>query len=300
MHLHHDELYHSASRAFRIGIALNILFVGIEAGFGFWSGSLALLADAGHNLSDVLGLVVAWAAAWLAKKPPTPRRTYGWTNVTIYAAMFNGFFLLVVVGGIGWEALGRFNHPIEIPGLTVIVVALVGVVINTLTAALFFRDQHHDLNIRGAFLHMAADALVSLGVVVSGILIWWQGWLWIDPVTSLLIAVVIFASAWGLFRESLRLALNVIPAKIDPDSVRDYLRSLPGVSAVHDLHIWALATDRTALTAHLVKPDDQGGNDALLNQIATELHEQFGIDHVTIQIEQSSQMGCQQAPADRI
>lgn len=300
MHQHHDDLYRSSSRAFRIGIALNILFVIIEAFFGFWTGSLALLADAGHNLSDVLGLVVAWVAAWLAKKPPTPRRTYGWANVTIYAAMFNGFFLLVVVAGIGWEAIGRFNHPVPVPGLTVIVVALVGVLINTLTAALFFRDQHHDLNIRGAFLHMAADALVSLGVVVSGILIWWKGWLWIDPVTSLVIAVVIFISAWGLFHESVRLALNVTPAGIDPDSVRKYLESLPGVSDVHDLHIWALATDRTALTAHLVKPGNRGDNDALLNQIGTQLHEKFGIDHVTIQIEQSSETGCRQAPADQI
>ena len=241
-------------RAFAIGISLNLAYIFLEAGAGFYNGSLALLADAGHNLSDVLGLLLAWGAYVLAKLRPTNRRTYGWRGSSILAAMLNGLILLVVTGGIGWEAIQRFASPHEVSGPIVIGVAAIGVVINALTAMLFFRGGKHDLNIRGAYLHMAADAAVSLAVVVSGIAIHFWGLSWIDPAMSLLVAGVILLSTWGLFRESVDLLLHAVPKHIDIVRVKRCLEGLPDVVEVHDLHVWAMSTTEPALTAHLVRP----------------------------------------------
>ncbi len=283
---HHNHSGGNYGRAFAVGVLLNVAFVAVEAGYGWWVNSLALLADAGHNLSDVLGLLMAWAGYALSKVAPSPRRTYGWRGSTILAAVFNALLLLVAVGGIAWEALGRLSHPAEVAAPVVVAVALVGVVINTLTALLFMRGRHEDLNIRGAYLHMAADALLSLGVAIAGIVIWATGWLWVDPLTSLIIAALILASTWGLLRESLHLALQAVPDKIDVDGVERFLAGLPGVSEIHDLHIWAMSTTEVAMTVHLVKPDI-GNEDALLRRASETLHHQFDISHTTIQIERS-------------
>ena len=267
----------------------------VEAFYGFMSGSLALLTDAGHNLSDVLGLLLAWGAAALARKRPSPRRTYGYSRATIIASLFSGLLLMGAVGAIGWEAVGRLMEPPQPAGKTIMIVAAIGVVINTVTALFFFSGKDHDLNIRGAFLHMAADAAVSLGVVASGALILFYGMNWVDPVISLVIAAVIFLSTWGLLRDSLNLAVDAVPRNVDPDAVRDYLTGLPGVTALHDLHIWPLSTTDTALTAHLVMqpiPD----NDQFLNDVVGELHDRFSIDHATIQLErQDSGVICHQS-----
>jgi cobalt-zinc-cadmium efflux system protein len=271
-------------RSFALGIALNLAFVLAEFVFGLLSGSLALLADAGHNLSDVLGLGLAWGASGLARRQPNARHTYGWRSASILAALLNAVILLVAVGGIAWEAIRRFGQPAEVAGSTVIWVAAAGTAINTASALLFFSGRKEDLNIRGAFLHMAADAAVSLGVVVAGVLLHVTGWTWIDPITSLIIVAVIVASTWSLLRESLHLALAGVPEGIDPGAVRDYLAGLPGVEAVHDLHIWALSTTEAALTAHLVKPDP-AGDDALLAEATRTLHDRYGIEHTTLQWE---------------
>jgi cobalt-zinc-cadmium efflux system protein len=282
-HLHAPSSY---GRAFGIGIALNLAYVGVEAGFGFWDNSLALLSDAGHNLSDIIGLLLAWGGFALARIPPSPNRTYGWRGSTILAALFNALLLLAAVGGIVWEAIRRLFTTGEIPGTSMIAVAALGVVINTATALLFLRGRHHDLNIRGAFLHMAADAGVSLSVVLAGIAIRMTGWHWLDPAASLLIAAVIFMSTWGLLKESLNLAMHAVPEEIDLDAVHNYLAAIPGITQVSDLHIWAMSTTETALTAHLVKPSEQN-EDTLLCQLQTELHDRFGIEHATIQIVRS-------------
>ena len=280
----HDHAPARYNRAFAIGVALNLAYVAAEATFGILAHSLALLADAGHNLSDVLGLLLAWGAHRLAQRSPTARRTYGWRRSSILAALGNAFILLIAVGGIAWEAVNRFADPQPLAGNVVVWVAAVGVVINTGTALLFMKGRESDLNIRGAFLHMAADAGVSLGVVVAGLVIGATGWLWIDPAVSLVIAVDITVGTWGLLRESTNLALDAVPEGIDPDEVRDYLRALPGVEQVHDLHIWAMSTTETALTVHLVKPDAEI-DDALLARICRELHDRFGIEHATVQFE---------------
>lgn len=272
--------------AFAIGIALNLGFVVVEALFGWWASSLALMADAGHNLSDVLGLLLAWGGYALAKLNPTEQRTYGWRGTTILAALFNALLLLVAVGGIAWEAITRLSSPATVAAPTVIIVASIGVVINTATALLFMRGQQSDLNIRGAYLHMAADALLSLGVVVAGILIAITNLAWIDPVTSLIIAVIILLSTTGLLRESFDLAIQAVPPDVDFGKVYDYLSELDGVSEVHDLHIWAMSTTEIALTAHLVKPD-AANEDSLLREVAAALHHDFNIGHSTIQIERS-------------
>ncbi len=284
-HAHGPSHY---GRTFAIGIALNLAYVVVEAGFGFWDNSLALLSDAGHNLSDVIGLLLAWGGFALAQIPPTPGRTYGWRGSTILAALFNALLLLAAVGGIVWEALRRlfetsatFQH--LGPGTSMIVVAAVGVAINTATALLFMRDRHHDLNVRGAFLHMAADAGVSLGVVIAGLVIRQTGWHWVDPATSLVIAAIIFMSTWGLLKESMNLAMQAVPPGIDPDEVQNFLASVPGVTLVYDLHIWAMSTTETALTAHVVKPT-VSDDDALLRQLQKDLHDRFGVEHATIQI----------------
>jgi cobalt-zinc-cadmium efflux system protein len=286
---------HDYSKAFAWGVGLNLAFIVVEASAGLLVNSLALLADAGHNLSDVLGLLLAWAAHYLSHLPPTSRRTYGWRSTSILAALFNALILLVAIGGIAWEALRRFAEPAEVIGTTVIWVAAVGVVINTATAFLFLRGRHEDLNIRGAFLHMAADAGLSLGVVLAGVGIIWTGWLWIDPATSLLIALVIFISTWQLLRESFDLALHAVPKGIDTEDVKHCLNQLPGVQDVHDLHIWAMSTTETALTAHLICPQPSD-SDALLADAGEQLHEQFGIEHTTLQIErQPEAASCRQA-----
>ncbi len=225
---HHHHPSKDYGRAFATGVALNLVFVFVEATYGWWAGSLALLADAGHNLSDVLGLLMAWGGYALAKVAPSPQRTYGWRGSTILAALFNALLLLVAVGGIAWEAIGRLSNPTDVSAPIVIIVALIGVLINTLTAMLFMRGRDKDMNIRGAYLHMAADALLSLGVAVAGAVIIWTGWLWVDPVTSLIIAMVILVATWGLLRESLHLAMQAVPPSIDIDEVQDFLGGLPG------------------------------------------------------------------------
>jgi cobalt-zinc-cadmium efflux system protein len=265
---------------------LNFGFVIAEVIFGFTADSLALLADAGHNLSDVAALLLAWGASVLSRLRPTARRTYGYRSTTIIAALVNAVILLVAVGGIALESVQRFKSPAQTAGETIVIVAAIGVVINTVTALLFFAGRKKDLNIRGAFLHMASDAGVSAGVVLAGIGIMTTGWLWIDPLVSLVIVAIILVSTWGLLKESMNLALQAVPAGIDTQMVSDYLSRLPGVTAVHDLHIWAISTTETALTAHLVKPDPID-DDVLITQARRDLFENFGIDHMTLQWERS-------------
>tara|TARA_R110002049_G_scaffold4601_5_gene32581 strand:+ start:804843 stop:805751 length:909 start_codon:yes stop_codon:yes gene_type:complete len=292
---HHDHTPANYGWAFAIGVALNLIFVAIEASYGWWANSLALLADAGHNLSDVLGLLIAWGGYALSKVAPSRDRTYGWRGSTILAALFNALILMIAVGAIAWEAIGRLAEPSEVPATVVIVVAGIGVVINTVTALLFLRGRDNDLNIRGAYLHMAADALLSLGVVVAGILIAWTGWLWIDPTTSLVIAVVILIGTWGLLKESLNLALQAVPSGIDIDAIHQFLEQLPGVTDVHDVHVWAMSTTEVALTVHLVKPSGTN-DDELLRNTAESLHHRFNIGHATIQIERDvDEANCGQA-----
>ncbi|MBL8388657.1 MAG: cation transporter [Hydrogenophaga sp.] len=286
----HDHSHAPASfdKAFAIGIALNLAFVGIEAFYGWQINSLALLADAGHNLSDVAGLVLAWGGALAGRLRPDARHTYGWKRGSILAAFANALLLLVAMGALAWEAVGRLlaSEPMAgSEGLTIMAVAGVGIAVNTVTALLFMRGRAHDLNIRGAFLHMAADALVSAGVVVAGALTLWMGWVWLDPVVSLLIAAVILWGTWSLFRQSLHLLFDGVPDGVDPQAVHDCLASLPGVSRVHDLHIWAMDTSQVAMTAHLVMPE--GNADDRFLQRATELlHDRFEITHATLQVVQ--------------
>ncbi|BCM83992.1 cation diffusion facilitator family transporter [Methylobacterium indicum] len=299
-HGHHHGPGHvhapaSFGRAFAIGIALNTGFVLIEGGYGFLTDSVALLADAGHNLSDVLGLVVAWAAATLGQRRPTARFTYGLRSSSILAALFNAVFLLVAVGAIALEAVQRFSAPAPVPGLTVTIVALVGIAVNGITAWLFASGRKGDLNIRGAYLHMLADAAVSAGVVVAGLVILWTGWTWVDPLTSLVIVAVIVAGTWGLLRDSVVLSLDAVPPGLDPADVRRCLAERPGVSEVHDLHVWPMSTTETALTAHLVMPAGHPGN-AFLNDCAATLRRRFGIAHVTLQVELAGGPACALAP----
>ena len=284
---HHHEHSHAPqnyNRAFIIGIILNGGFVAIEATYGIFANSLALLADAGHNLSDVLGLVLAWGASILSRRPPTSNHTYGLRRSSILAALFNAIFLLLVTGGIAWEAVQRFRAPSSVEGSLIIGVAAVGIAINTATALLFVSGRKNDLNIRGAFLHMAADALVSLGVVLAGIAILTTGWLWFDPVVSLIIVTVIVIGTWQLLLESVNLALDGVPTGIELVAVRTYLEQVSEVSEVHELHIWAISTTETALTVHLVMPRGCP-NDGFLTQLCSELHDLFAIDHATIQVE---------------
>src|SRR5262245_12612023 len=250
-HHGHSHAPQNVTTAFAIGVTLNAAFVLIEATCGFFSGSLALVADAGHNLSDVLGLLLAWGASYLARQRPSGRRTYGLRRTSIMAALTHGLLLLIAVGAIAWEAIVRLLRPEPVAPTAVIVVAAIGVIVNTLTALLFMAGRQRDLNVRGAFLHMAADAAVSLGVVVGGIVISLTHWLWVDPALSLVIAAVIAYSTWDLLWQSVELALDSVPRGIDPDQVRSYLAGLPDVTAVHDLHIWGLSTTETALTVHL-------------------------------------------------
>ncbi|MEO8742759.1 MAG: cation diffusion facilitator family transporter [Lysobacteraceae bacterium] len=271
-------------RAFAIGIVLNLGFVIVEAVCGTMAHSLSLLADAGHNFGDVLGLVLAWIASVLVKRLPTPRRTYGLRRSSILAALFNAVVLLIAIGGIAWEAMLRFQHPEPVANGIVMVVATIGIAINGFSAWLFMAGRKDDLNIRGAFLHMLADAVVSLGVVLAALAMVYTGWTWLDPLVSLVIVVVIAFGTWSLLRESLDLALDAVPRGIDPNAVETYLASLPGIVAVHDLHIWGMSTTDAALTVHLVKPD-ASIDDALLARINHDLQHSFGIGHVTVQFE---------------
>jgi len=286
-HNHHHSHHHAKpdyNRAFAVGVALNIAFVVVEVVYGVMAHSLALITDAGHNLSDVMGLLLAWGASYLAGKQPSLRRTYGYSRATILASMFSSLLLLAAVVVICWEAVDRFITPHEPLGGTIMTVAGIGVVINAVTAWFFVSGKDHDLNIRGAYLHMAADALVSLGVVVSGFVIWQCGLHWCDPLSSLLSAGVIFWSTWGLLRDSLNLAIDAVPRHMDPVEVREWLTAQPGVEGLHDLHIWPMSTTETALTAHLLMSEPPG-DDGFLHDLAMELEKQFRISHATIQIE---------------
>lgn len=287
----------SLDRAMATGVALNTLFVAAEAVAGVTAGSLALLADAGHNAGDVLGLLLAWGASWLARRPPSRRYTWGLRRSTIYAALANAVLLLVACGGIAWEAIHRLQSPAPVAGPIVIAVASLGVVINTLTALLFLKGQS-DANVRGAFLHMAADAAVSLGVVLAGAAIALTGATWIDPVTSLVVAAVIVAGTWGLFRESLDLALDAVPRGVEPEAIEAALTALPGVREVHDLHVWGASTSEISLTVHVVVVDGTN-HDRLLSEAEAVLRERFRVAHSTIQIEGPAACEqCRQRPAD--
>lgn len=271
-------------RAFALGATLNLAFVVAEVAAGFLAHSVALLADAGHNLSDVLALGLAWGATVLARRPPSTRFTYGLRGSTIWAALANAVALLIAVGAIALEALQRLAHPVAVDGSVVVGVALAGVLINAGTAALFLRDQSKDLNLRAVFLHMATDAAVSLGVALAGGLILWTGQFWIDPAVSLAVSAFIVAATWSLLRESISLALQSVPKAIDPAVVRTYLATLHGVESVHDFHVWAMSTSETALTAHLVMPDGHPG-DRFLNRVCHDLADRFAIGHATLQVE---------------
>ena len=283
---HHDH-HHPApdyNRAFAVGVALNIIYVVVEITYGLIADSLALITDAGHNLSDILALLLAWGASYLASKQPSLRRTYGYSRATILASMFSGLLLLGAVAVICWEAVQRFFEPATPAGPTIMVVAGIGVIINGVTAWLFVSGKDDDLNIRGAYLHMAADALVSLGVVVSGFFIWKFGLNWLDPLSSLLIAAVIFWSTWGLLRDSMNLAIDGVPRHLDPTQIRAWLLQQPGVEGLHDLHIWPISTTDTAITAHLVMPVPPA-DDEFLHTLAEQMQHRFEISHATFQVE---------------
>lgn len=286
-HHHHLPSPEGHGRAFALAIGLNLAFVIVEFTYGFIAHSTALMADAGHNLSDVLGLMLAWGAAVLAKSAPKGRYTYGLRGSSILAALGNGLLLMVACGAIAWEAVQRIAEPAPVAGATVSIVAAIGVVINGFSAWLFLAGSKGDLNIRGAYLHMAADAALSLGVVISGLAIMYSGWTWIDPVVSLVIVVVIVLGTWSLLRESVQLSMAAVPPNVDAGKVQGFLAGQPGVTGVHDLHIWALSTTETALTAHLVIPGGYPG-DAALDAIEHTLREEYAIHHSTLQVEQGT------------
>ncbi len=283
-----------SERGFALGVWLNLGYVAVEAAAGLWAGSLALLADAGHNLSDVLGLLLAWGAARMARRVPTPRRSYGWRRASILAALGNAVLLLVAVGALGLEAVGRLRQPEPVAAGAMLWVAVVGVAVNGGTALLFMRGREHDLNRRGAFLHMVADAGVTVGVILAALAIAATGWDWLDPAIALAIAAVILIGTWGLLRDATDLAMDAVPPGIDPAAVRGWLAALPGVAEVHDLHIWAMSTTETALTAHLVMPRGPE-DDHFLRDIAGTLAQRFHIAHTTLQVEHGSGPACDQS-----
>jgi cobalt-zinc-cadmium efflux system protein len=296
-HAGHSHAPDNFGFAFAVGVALNTAFVAAELIFGYAANSLALISDAVHNFSDVIALLLAWAAGWLARKRPTQQHTYGYRRASILAALVNAGLLLIAVGGIAVEAIDRIRAPADVAGWTVVWVAALGIVVNGATALLFMRGRHGDLNIRGAYLHMAADAGVSLGVVVAACVIMLTGWQWVDPAISLCIAAVVLASGWGLTRDSVNLALDGVPKGIELADVKDYLSRLDGVTEVHDLHIWAMSTNETALTAHLVRPG--GYEDSFLHGVCEQLSHRFNIQHATLQIEAGSDV-CKLAPAELV
>ena len=299
-HSHQHPTPKNYNLAFSIGTALNVAFVIVEAIFGFLSNSLALIADAGHNLGDVLALLLSWGATYLAQRKPTRTKTYGLRRGTILAAFISSLILLMTMSIVAWEALGRFTTPSEVNSMTIIIVAAVGVIINTATALLFLSSQHEDLNIKAAFIHMAADAGVSLGVVLGGIAILYTSLFWIDPGISLIIVVVIMISTWGIFKDSFNLAMDGVPKGIDTDEVKNFILQQDGVTAVHDLHIWAMSTTQIALTTHLVR-DTHKLDDQFVHELSKELRARFGIIHPTIQIESGYEAQlCGQAHHDSI
>ncbi len=283
----HNHKIGNYNHAFAIGVMLNLLFVAVEITAGFFADSLALIADAGHNMSDVVSLLLAWGASVLATKAATEKRTYGFRKATVMASLASSILLLVALGSIVWEAIGRFVHPEPVEGFTVIVVAAIGVAVNGITALLFVKGQAHDLNVHGAFLHMAADAGVSLGVVVAGFLMLLKGWLWVDPMVTLVIVAVIFVGTWNLLRDSVNYAMDAVPKNMDIASIKQYLMHLDKVSCIHDLHVWPMSTSEVALTVHIVVDDTQVDN-KFLSEIQEHLHDHFDIEHATIQIETST------------
>jgi cobalt-zinc-cadmium efflux system protein len=292
----HDHAHAPATldAAFRWGVALNIGYTLLEAAAGFWLGSLALLADAAHNLTDVAGLLIAWGAAVAARRPPTPTYSYGFGRATILAALANAIAILVGVGAVGWEAIGRLADPPPVPGRAVLLVAAVGIGVNVGTALLFRAHRARDLNAEGAFLHMMADAAVSLGVVLSALLILLSGWHVVDPIAALLVGALVGVTAWRLARRALQLGLDGVPADVDRAAVAAWLEAQPGVASLHDLHVWALSTTRTALTVHLLMPGGHPG-DAFLDGIAEDLEHRFGVAHAAIQIELGDGPACRLA-----
>ncbi len=292
----HSHERQGHDRAFAVGIALNLGFVAIESVYGVLAHSMALLADAGHNLSDVLALALAWGASVLGRRGPSQRFTYGLGSSSILAALINAMLLMLVVGGIAVEAVQRLMNPVAVATMTVIWVALCGIVVNTVTALLFMRGREHDLNVKGAFLHMAADAAVSLGVVLAGVGMLYTGWAWLDPAMSLAIAAVIVGSTWGLLRDSVNFSLHAVPPRIDTGLIRGYFSGLAGVIEIHDLHIWGMSTTETALTVHLVMPEGHP-SDHFIAQVANELRERFDVGHATIQVETGDELHpCPLAP----
>jgi cobalt-zinc-cadmium efflux system protein len=295
-HGHHHHHHHVApdgnGRAFALAVGLNSLFVVIEFVYGFIANSTALMADAGHNLSDVLGLLLSWGSATLARTTPSRHYTYGLRGSSMLAALANGVLLMVACGAIALEAVQRFSHPSPVAGTTVSIVAAIGVLVNGFSAWLFMAGHKDDLNVRGAYLHMAADAALSLGVVVSGLVIMTTGWTWLDPAVSLVIVVVIVFGTWSLLRESTRLMMAAVPASVNLGEVTKFLAARPGVSEVHDLHIWAMSTTENALTAHVVMPGGYPG-DHVIDELVAALRQDFSIHHCTLQVEEgTTDHGC--------
>jgi cobalt-zinc-cadmium efflux system protein len=292
---HHGHAPASFGVAFAIGMGLNLGFVAIEVVYGLLANSVALLADAGHNFGDALGLGAAWFASELVKRAPSAHFTYGLRGSSILAALFNAVFLMLTVGAISWEAIKRLAAPEAVAGKTVMIVAAVGIVVNAVTAWLFASGRKEDINLRGAFLHMASDALVSGGVVAAGLVILLTGWLWLDPVVSLAVNAAIVWGTWGLLTESLGMSMAGVPASIDPAKVREFLSSRPGVASIHDFHVWPMSTTETALTCHLVMPAGHPG-DAFLHALAANLAKRFRIGHSTVQVETDPESACALAP----
>lgn len=304
MHSHHHGHDHSGhahapsgTHAFALVTLINLAYTALEAGYGMHTGSLALLSDALHNLGDVLGLALAWAAARMALRQPTPRHTYGWRRATLLSPLANAVLLVGFSGALIWEAVGRFRAPPEVPGLPVMVVAAIGIVVNLGSALLMLRGREHDLNRQGAFLHLMADAAVSVATVVAGIGMWQLGWRWLDPATALLVSVVIAVGTFGLLRHSFNAAMDAVPAALDSAEVEAFLIAQPGVAAVHHLHIWSLGTGEIAMTAHLVRPQPVDDHDAFLDALNHALDHRFGINHPTVQVEHGSR--CEHDRHDR-